>query len=809
MSWADTKVVKLRYSIGIATKMIFIVTLIVISAIGVVVYIATDLFKEDSVTRVQETNKDTAVQLAERVHSVFQDSTERMTLLAQFATRSATIEEAERAIRNTITSSDDLISFTAYKFNDKNEPELQFFVASESALAEFNLDEVKLRDGIFKDLLTKQVAKPNDLILLNSSPQYGVPLFTLSFLSQQKDEALASQLVGRWWFRAEIRQDRILKLFSSKNFVTSFLVDANGKLMAHSDAEMTKSVIQGRSFINNPIVQKMFEGTNDNHQMSYVDENGDGYLGAFKKVGVAGVGVVAEVSESKALATIQRVQYRSLLVMAIVVGAAFILNFGFSQSLTSNLKKLFMATEQIVEGKFDVNPHVESSDEIGALAHAFVSMAAGLKEREKIKDAFDKFHSKEVAKKLLSGEIKLGGERKHATVFFSDIRGFTALSERMTPDQVVTMLNEYFTAMVRVVYNHKGVVDKYIGDAILAVWGVPESHGNDALSAVRASLEMRDHLVEFNRLRKMKGLPEIKMGMGVHSGDVLSGNIGAYDKKLEYTVIGDTVNQASRIEGACKALNTDFLISEATYSLVRNHGIEVGPPIQMKAKGKSNTLVVHQVIGWKDERGKLHTSLTADEINLIQNRPTEVEEAEEVKTTIYAPKKAPEKVLGPLTPPPFPTDISNANMAHNNEDENEVSWYVVSDPGSKEYQGPFSLKQISLKISEGHFNFGAAYAFKMGDSQMTPVNQIPFLNRRSEPNTIAADLPGTAIRKAAAADEWYVAGPNGQTLGPYTEDELRIALGKGNLTRTTWVWKQGLAGWIHLHQIPGFDRRAS
>lgn len=837
--------VKLKYSVGIATKMIFIVTFIVVSAIGVVVYIASDLFREDSVTKVQETNKDTAVQLAERVHGVFLDATEKMTLMAQFATRSASPEEAKRAIDNTLRGSDEMISFFAYKFNDQNIPEQIFFSTSESALAEFNLDAKKLENALTNELLQRHQQNPNELVLLNSSPQFGVPLFTISFVSTSKDQKEKS-LAGRWWFRAEIRHDRILKLFASKKFVTSYLVDAKGKLMAHSEVEKTKEVVKGISVSEHPIVAKMLLDSADNHQMSYQTDEGEGYLGAYKKVGVAGIGVIAEVSEAKALATIERVQYRSFLVMIVVVCAAFILNFGFSQSLTSNLKRLFQATEQVVQGKFDVDLKVQSSDEIGALAKAFLNMTDGLKERDKIKGVFDKFHSKEVAKKLLSGEIKLGGERLHATVFFSDIRGFTSMSEKMTPDQVVMMLNEYFTAMVRIITKSGGIVDKYIGDAILAVWGVPENKPDDTLRAIKACLEMRAFVRDFSKIRKAKGQTEIKIGMGLHTGDVLAGNIGSMER-LEYTVIGDTVNQASRIEGATKAVGADILISDTTYAVVKDHGIVAGPGIAIKAKGKSKPLIVHQVIGYTDEKGELITVLTTDEIEKIQSGTVEVEAQEEEKSHVAQSKKAenigstpqtpmaqsmmPQPMMSgtmtgyPMPPMGYPMNPMMPYMMHpammeqtyvmtqmpKPTDEDAEVWFVVTDPSSKNYFGPLSIKQIAAKAHAKQFDLKTAFVFKQGEGQMIPLSKLEGVNRRSEVATEVAQqpLPETVIRNQAQPEEWYVAGPNGETLGPYSVDDLHLALGKGNISRTTLVWKSGMENWISLYEIPGFDRRAA
>jgi adenylate cyclase len=155
----------------------------------------------------------------------------------------------------------------------------------------------------------------------------------------------------------------------------------------------------------------------------------------------------------------------------------------------------------------------------------------------------------------------------------SDIRGFTALSESMVnPLELVAQLNEYFTAMVEIVMRHEGTLDKYIGDAILAVYGAPLSAGpaEDALRAVRTAVEMREELAKLQEHWKATGRPPIHIGVAVNSGEVIVGNIGS-PRRMEYTVIGDAVNETSRVEGLNKEFNTDILITESTYELVRDH----------------------------------------------------------------------------------------------------------------------------------------------------------------------------------------------------------------------------------------------
>ena len=164
--------------------------------------------------------------------------------------------------------------------------------------------------------------------------------------------------------------------------------------------------------------------------------------------------------------------------------------------------------------------------------------------------------------------FRSGGETLEVTVMFCDIRGFTTLSEKMAPEKIVALLNEYFTGLEKCVARHGGVINKYIGDAIMVLFGAPIPSATHASDALAAALEMRETLSGMNKGWKERGLPEIRFGIGLHSGPVLAGNIGAANR-MEYTVIGDTVNTASRIEGLCKTCQTDLLLSQSAADLIQ------------------------------------------------------------------------------------------------------------------------------------------------------------------------------------------------------------------------------------------------
>jgi adenylate cyclase len=215
---------------------------------------------------------------------------------------------------------------------------------------------------------------------------------------------------------------------------------------------------------------------------------------------------------------------------------------------------------------------------------------------------FAKFHGSSVTDDLLKGELQLGGSRKEVTVFFSDIRDFTKFSEGHTPEEVVDMLNEYFRVMVGIINRNGGVVDKFIGDAIMAIWGAPNTSEKDTENALRACLEMRTSLNELNKIRLERGHTAIKIGMGLHRGPAISGTIGS-DERMEYTVIGDTVNQASRIEASTKAFGTDLLVSDDVAEKVGSlFWIEEAGKAEVKGKAKPLTML--KVRGYLQEDGQ-------------------------------------------------------------------------------------------------------------------------------------------------------------------------------------------------------------
>lgn len=243
----------------------------------------------------------------------------------------------------------------------------------------------------------------------------------------------------------------------------------------------------------------------------------------------------------------------------------------FAKNLRLFLENQRTALAQVAAGRFDVRVPVASTDEFGAIARDTNKMIDGLRERERMRDLFGKLLSPGIAQRLLAGEgLKLGGSRRKVVVLFSDVRNFTSRTEAATPEALVADLNRYFGRMVDVVHAHGGIVDKFIGDGLMAIFGL-EKFEDGANASVRAAAAMLEAVKDLN----CELTQPVAIGIGIHAGEVVAGTIGA-PTRLEFTFIGDTVNVAARIESLTKELRTGLLISGAV------HGALTGETTQWK-----------------------------------------------------------------------------------------------------------------------------------------------------------------------------------------------------------------------------------
>ncbi|MEP6918777.1 MAG: adenylate/guanylate cyclase domain-containing protein, partial [Acidobacteriota bacterium] len=212
-----------------------------------------------------------------------------------------------------------------------------------------------------------------------------------------------------------------------------------------------------------------------------------------------------------------------------------------------------------------------------------------------VKKLFGRYVSKDVYNQLIEhpDRAELGGKRREMSVLFSDIRGFTTVTEKGNPEELVAQLNEYFSRMVEIVFVHKGTVDKFVGDMVMALFGAPLDDVDHAEHAVQTAIEMVKELGALNRGWAARGMAELDIGVGVNSGEMIAGNIGS-SSIMSYTVIGDNVNLGSRLESLNKDYKTRIIISDATRRRLKGE-YDVGPLGDVVVKGKTRPIAIYEI----------------------------------------------------------------------------------------------------------------------------------------------------------------------------------------------------------------------
>ncbi|PJZ68457.1 adenylate/guanylate cyclase domain-containing protein [Leptospira perolatii] len=580
-------------AITIRVKLLSIVTAIVVLSMGLVIGLATTLFRNYTVSLIQEYNLSlarlTGLQVGLRIREL---SSKLDQLYSQSNTPIAPKSSGQKlSVPNFLQS---------YFQNNprilawgKERGGVSLIYWNPRFLQDLHKDEKeisKIWDSTSQEEQSKLfVSNGGHLLLANLSIRFGFPL--VLFSDRKKGGAEASFFLiapGELWESARSAlQTDLFRIW---------VVDAQGKLVAHTDES---EALSGKDYSKNPLVQFLLRNPADNGSQT-AEFEGKETLGSFQQLEDGNLAVVSSLEADRAFEAVYRIRRQNLYILLSVLSLAFLVVFFFSRTLTVPIINLLSATRQIERGNYRVAIKPVTRDEVGVLTNSFLAMAKGLEEREKIKDTFGKFVNKEIAERALAGDISLGGETKEVAVFFSDLRDFTGMAEKMRPSEVVEFLNQYFTEMVECIYLTQGIVDKFIGDAIMAHWGALYSDGNDTRNAVNAALLMRNALLEFNRIGLQMGRPKARFGCGINTGPVVAGQIGS-EKKYEFTVIGDTVNLASRIEYMNKDFGTDILVSESSYLKVQEtFYFEKLPAIWIRGKEEPQTL--YAVLGWKSDK---------------------------------------------------------------------------------------------------------------------------------------------------------------------------------------------------------------
>jgi class 3 adenylate cyclase len=294
-------------------------------------------------------------------------------------------------------------------------------------------------------------------------------------------------------------------------------------------------------------------------------------------------------------AALARARNQTLLVGGLILAAGITAAIVISAALSRPILRLSAGTGAIAAGDFDVVLPVPSGDEIGVLTESFNQMAKSLREKEMIKRAFTRYVSREVASEILKDPERavFREERREVTVLFCDMRNFTPLSERLPPEEVVLLLNEFYTLMIDTTFKHDGTLDEFLGDAVMAVFGAPILHEDHSIRAIRTALAMQAGIGPLNESRVAAGKDPIGVGIGVSTGEAVTGSVGNADR-MEYAVIGDSVTFAARLQA--KAPAGQILISRQTRDQVRDL-VRVRPAGAVEDPATAQPVEIFEVVG--------------------------------------------------------------------------------------------------------------------------------------------------------------------------------------------------------------------
>lgn len=309
------------------------------------------------------------------------------------------------------------------------------------------------------------------------------------------------------------------------------------------------------------------------------------------------IAAVIERSWESSLDDFYRLQWLMIAISLVSVGAASVAAFWLANAVSKPVQRLAQGVQAIHQGNYEHQVRIDSEDELGELGIAFNGMGMQLLEKEKIRALIGKMVSPAVADELMKQDIVLGGELREITALFSDIEGFTGIAEQMQPQELISLLNEYLTHMSSEIGARAGVLDKFVGDAIVAFWGAPIDEVFHAQQAVYCALGMQQTLRALRTEWSGRNLPVLKMRIGISTGKAIVGNIGSVDR-LDYTMIGDTVNLAARLEGANKYYGSEILVSEHTYAHIKDVFLcrELD---RVRVQGKRQSVSVYEVIAEK------------------------------------------------------------------------------------------------------------------------------------------------------------------------------------------------------------------
>jgi adenylate cyclase len=543
-------------------------------------------------------NLDVAQEIAKSTANVTSFIRERTTTIANNLSMppafTSIVQSAEKDFRNNLQ----FISLEIWK-NSATGPRLEKNLINTISLEKFGFDQSYYDniDRIKNFPLAKAFA--GEVIVKNSSLSNGVPMISIGYPFRKNDAGEIQDVVV-----VDIDPQVYTEAFSGFSSRKIYVVDPDGRLIAYNAASGYS--IKDELAESNPTLQYALSSTTTLGQKDYINPtNKENVVTAFART-PAGLLAFTEVDSSVVTKPARQLKRDITYIALSVISLSLLVLMFVSSRFTKPIEQISLASSGIAKGDFDVNFQSPGNDEISDLCTSLNHMVLGLKERERARTVLHKFHGEKLTEKLMTGDLSRKGHRVNAAILFIDMRNFTSYSENSDPEDVVKTINAYFDFMVNIIHRYDGTPDKFIGDALMAVWGLD---GNlDCNQPVKAALEIRAKLEEFNMQKITNGENPIYIGMGLNCGEVVSGIIGA-EARLEYTVIGNAVNVASRVQDATKKLGLDLLISDSIAEKLSSD-IALERVGEIMVRGVSHPIITHSVIGFKDKSGAVHTVTT-------------------------------------------------------------------------------------------------------------------------------------------------------------------------------------------------------
>jgi adenylate cyclase len=370
-------------------------------------------------------------------------------------------------------------------------------------------------------------------------------------------------------------------------------VDDDNKIVAHGDLNLVGKLVERPNQLK-PLGGELLVQT-------YADTRGGRIIDfavplEFSKVRIGAL--YLGFSDRAIRQTIAKARNQTIWISAVMILGGIAGAIILAIVMTRPIFKLAQGTKAVAAGSFDIALPITSRDEIGDLTQSFNEMARSLLEKEKIKHAFSSYVARQVVDEILKhpDDIMLSGERREVSVIFCDMRGFTTLAEKLPPEEVVMGLNEFYSLMIDTTIKNDGTINKFLGDAVMAIFGAPVAYPDHCFRAVKTALAMQAGVAALSAKRVMEGREPIAVGIGISAGEAVAGTVGT-ESQMEYTVIGDKVNLAARLESNAKP--GQILVSDHTYRQVADKVDArcLGP---MSVKGKEEEITVFEILGLSD-----------------------------------------------------------------------------------------------------------------------------------------------------------------------------------------------------------------